>query len=175
MSTNERPNYIEQAALRMQRSAAPAPRGIVLYPGTPEYEAAAQKRAEREAKDAAQRAEREAKRSEILSEIERTRALLRCLEAEIEPAYEELSEARANCEAAEKKAQRAYERWHAGTLSSATASRHIQSYVSAADAHNALVPPYNARVATLDAEYETLRKLEQQLRDLSPSAAGLNQ
>lgn len=131
----------------------PAPRGSVIYHGTPEYEASLRERAPQFAVNEAarvarnaERAEREARNEVIRAEISKLDAEIERFDTEHDPHYETLEAARLTHHRKNAAFDKAYKSYQAETLSHPALVRSAIRAKAATDAYNALIPAYNARI-----------------------------
>jgi hypothetical protein len=131
----------------------PAPRGYVVYAGTPEYEASLEARAPQIAANEAARIARVAqiaandeRRAEIRAEIDRIKAELDKWSEEHEPHYQTMEAARLAQLRDKKTFARALSSYKKGRLTPAALHRIALAHQATTDSYNALLPAYNARV-----------------------------
>ncbi len=140
-----------------------APRGSVIYHGTPEYEASLRERAPQIAANEAKRQADAERRAALLVKIARVDSQLERIDEEIKPLHAERQTAHENAEAEQTKFLRAHKRHEAGKLSDAAHLRSAERALLAINSYNALVEPYNARLAERERVYQELSALRSEL------------
>lgn len=147
--------YGELAAIRrnLPSTPYPAPRGQVIYHGTPEYETSLRERAPQFAVNEAARVARAAevaanneRRAEIRAELDRIYAELDAWKTEHEPHYQTMEAARLTQLRDKKTFARAFSSYKKGRLIPATLYRITLAHQATTEIYNALLPAYNARI-----------------------------
>lgn len=153
----------------------PAPRGSVIYHGTPEYEASLRERAPQFAVNEAARVVRAAevaanneRRAEIRAELDRIEAELDAWKTEHEPHYQTMEAARLTQLRKNAAFEKAYKSYQAEKLSHPALVRSAIAAQAATDAHNALIPAYNARIEHHDKLWRQRLDKEKLLYSIKP-------
>jgi hypothetical protein len=171
----------ELAAIRrnLPSKPYPAPRGEVLYQGTPEYAASLEARAPQIAANEAARIAREAqreadivvnngRRAELRLELDRIKAELKKWDEEHEPHYQTMEAARVKAKKKNEAFTRALNAYNAGKIRDSALLRSALAHQATADAYNALLPAYNARIEDNRQLWKARLETEQLLYSIKP-------